>query len=278
MSPGGPTPSPATDPAAAFASARLWIIDLDGVVWLTGRPIGDPGGAIAALRDHGVRVVFATNNSAPTTAELLARLDNCGVSAPATDLVTSAGALASLLQPGESVRALAEGGVLEALDARGVTVVDGDHDESAADAAVVGWSRSFDFNSLAATASVARATGRLLATNEDPTHPTPTGLVPGAGSLLAAVATASGVTPVIAGKPHQPMATLMQDAFGFKEGDGSAVVIGDQPRTDGRLAERLKAPFGLVDSGVTPAGAERFEVPVDLRSLDFATLVRTVLG
>jgi ribonucleotide monophosphatase NagD (HAD superfamily) len=95
---------------------------------------------------------------------------------------------------------------------------------------------------------------------------------------LAAVATASGVTPVIAGKPHQPMATLMQDAFGFKEGDGSAVVIGDQPRTDGRLAERLKAPFGLVDSGVTPAGAERFEVPVDLRSLDFATLVRTVLG
>ena len=65
-----------------------------------------------------------------------------------TDLVTSAGAVASLLQPGESVKVLAEGGVLEALAARGVHTDDGDR----AVAAVVGWSRSFDFDSLAATA------------------------------------------------------------------------------------------------------------------------------
>jgi HAD superfamily hydrolase (TIGR01450 family) len=267
-----PQPSPAT--AATFASATLWIVDLDGVVWLTGEPIGDAGGAIASLRAHGVRVVFATNNSAPTSEELLARLQKFGVTAPAEDLVTSAGAVASLLQPGESVKVLAEGGVLEALAARGIKIVDG----PGADAAVVGWTRSFDFAALASTASVARTTGRLLATNEDPTHPTPTGLVPGSGALLAAVATASGVTPVIAGKPHQTMATLMEHAFGFEAGDPSVVVIGDQPRTDGRLAERLKVPFGLVDSGVTPAAADGFDVPVSLRFPDFETLVRTVLS
>jgi glycerol 3-phosphatase-2 len=263
-----------TSPAAMFASATLWIVDLDGVVWLSGEPIGDVCGAIMALRSRGVRVVFATNNSAPTTEELLARLDRFGVTSTAADLATSAGASASLLHPGQSVKVLAEGGVLEALDARGVTTVE----RGAADAAIVGWSRSFDFDSLASTASVARSSGRLIATNEDPTHPTPAGLVPGAGALLAAVATASGIVPEIAGKPHEPMAALMKSAFGFEEGDHSVVMIGDQPRTDGRLADRLKIPFGLVDSGVTRPGDENFDVPVAVRCPDFVTMVRTVLG
>ena len=96
-------------------------------------------------------------------------------------------------------------------------------------------------------------------------HPTPAGLVPGSGALLAAVATASGIVPEIAGKPHEPMAALMRSAFGFEVGDGSVVMIGDQPGIDGRLAERLEIPFGLVDSGVTPAEADGFDVPVAVR-------------
>jgi 4-nitrophenyl phosphatase len=265
-------PDPAST-ASAFGSASLWIVDLDGVVWLSGEPIGDVSGAVAALRAHGARVVFATNNSAPTSAELLARLDHLGVTSSAEDLVSSAGAAASLLDSGQSVRVLAEAGVLEALDRRGVKAVEGD----GAQAAVVGWSRSFDFDSLAATASAARGSGRLIGTNEDPVHPTPAGLVPGSGALLAAVATASGVTPQIAGKPHEPMAALMRSAFGFASGDRAVVMIGDQPGTDGRLAERLGIPFGLVDSGVTPAGADGFDTPVTVRYPDLVTLVQDVL-
>ena len=259
--------------ASSFGSASLWIVDLDGVVWLSGEPIGEVAKAITSLRAQGVRVVFATNNSAPTTAELLDRLERLGVTASSDDLVSSAGAAASLLDPGQSVRALAEGGVLEALERRGVKTVDGD----SAEAAVVGWSRSFDFDSLAATATVARRSGRLIGTNQDPVHPTPAGLQPGSGALLAAVATASGVQPEIAGKPHEPMAALMRRAFGFAVGDSSVVMIGDQPATDGRLAERLGIPFGLVDSGVTPAGADGFDTPVAIRSADLVTLVEEVL-
>lgn len=265
---------PAVAGGSAFASATLWIVDLDGVVWLSGQPIGEVGGAIAALRQRGIRVVFATNNSAPTTGELLARLDRIGIAASADDLVSSAGAVASLVAPGQSVKVLAEPGVAEALHARGVAMVD----DGTVDAAVVGWSRSFDFDRLAATATAARTSGRLIATNEDPTHPTPAGLVPGAGALLAAVATASGVTPEIAGKPHGPMASLMKDKFGFDDGATSVVMIGDQPRTDGRLAQRLRIPFGLVDSGVTPAGTDVTEVPVSLRYPDLASLVESCLS
>lgn len=258
----------------AFGAALLWIVDLDGVIWLAGKPIGDAAGAVATLRAHGARVVFATNNSAPTTDELLARLARIGVEASPDDLVSSAKAAASLLEPGQSVKVLAEGGVLEALDGRGVTAVNG----GPVDAAIVGWCREFDFDSLAATATAARGSGRLIGTNEDPTHPTPTGLVPGSGALLAAVATASGVTPEVAGKPHRPMAELMLRTFAFEEGDPSVVMIGDQPRTDGRLAERLRIRFGLVDSGVTPAGVDHFDAPVATRAPDFAALVRQSLG
>ncbi len=265
---------PASAGGSAFASATLWIVDLDGVIWLSGQPIGDVGAAVGSLRRRGIRVVFATNNSAPTTAELVDRLARCGVTAGPADLASSAGAAASLLDPGQSVRVLAQGGVLEALATRGVKAVSGD----AAEAAVVGWSRSFDFDTLAATADAARRTGRLIGTNEDPVHPTPDGLVPGSGALLAAVATASGVDPTVAGKPHEPMAALMRQAFGFATGEPSVVMVGDQPRTDGKLAERLGIAFGLVDSGVTAAGTTDFDTPVTVRAPDFVTLVRHSLS
>jgi HAD superfamily hydrolase (TIGR01450 family) len=258
---------------AAFGAASLWIVDLDGVVWLTGEPIGDIAGAVDRLRARGARVVFATNNSSPTTEELLSRLDRMGVASSAADLATSAGAVASLVRPGQSVQVLAEGGVVEALDARGVVRTDG----GPVDAAVVGWSHAFDFDSLATIATAARTSGRLIGTNEDPTHPTPAGLMPGSGALLAAVATASGITPLVAGKPHEPMASLMRSRFGFEEGDPSVVMVGDQPRTDGRLAQRLRIRFALVDSGVTRPGVHEFDTPVAVRTPDFVTLVHSTL-
>jgi glycerol-1-phosphatase len=257
-----------------LAGADLWIVDLDGVIWLTGEPIGNVAGAVGSLRAAGKRVVFATNNSAPTTEVLLTRLRRAGIEADARDLAGSAAAVASLLEPGQKARVLAEDGVFEALRLRGVDAVE----DGPVDAAIVGWSRSFDFASLTTIAQAARTAGRLLGTNEDPTHPTPEGLVPGSGALLAAVATASGVTPVIAGKPHPPMAALMKARFGFEDGDASVVMVGDQPGTDGRLAQCLSIPFALVDSGVTPPGAHDFSEPVSVRAPDFVTLVERSLG
>lgn len=262
------------DPPSAFGSASLWIIDLDGVVWLAGEPIGDVSGAVAELRRHGVRVVFATNNSAPTTGQLLARLAAVGIESDAGDLATSATAAASLFDRGQTVGVLAEDGVYEALEEHGVRTAEG----KAVDAVVVGWSRAFDFDRLADTAAAARSAGRLVATNEDPTHPTPEGLVPGSGALVAAVATASGLTPEVAGKPHRAMAAMMQDRFGFGNGDGAVVMVGDQPGTDGALAARLGIPFALVDSGVTTAGAGGAGVAVATRAPDLVTLVRCSLG
>ena len=258
------------DPDERLVSdGATWIVDLDGVVWLAGEPIGAVATAVSALRGRGVRIVFATNNSAPTTGEIVARLAHAGIPATAEDLVTSAQAAASLLEPGCTALVLAEAGVLEALEARGVKV----RDSGPVDAVVVGWTHHFDFGSLTRVSGAVREGARLIGTNEDPTYPTPSGLVPGSGALLAAVATAGGVEPEIAGKPHPATVALLRSRFHLEGASGPVIMVGDRPMTDGHLAIELGVPFALVDSGVTSSADEVTEVPVAYRAKDFAELV-----
>ena len=219
-----------------------WALDLDGVLWRGAVSIPGAAEAVVRLRARGERVVFLTNNAAPTIAEHLAKLEGMGVGADAGDLITSAQAAATLLEPGSTALACAGPGVREALAARGVRIVQ----SGPADAVVVGWHREFDFPRLARAADAVRGGARLVGTNEDATFPTPDGLLPGAGALLAAVAYASGATAEIAGKPHAPMQRLVAERVG-----SVAIVVGDRPSTDGALARALGARFALVLSGVT---------------------------
>ena len=245
-----------------------WILDLDGVVWLAGQPIEGVGEAVGQLRDHDVRVVFATNNSAPTTDELIQRMHRADIAAEPQDIITSAQAAAELVQPGELVLALADGGAREALLARGVTLVE----DGPVDAVVVGWTHDFTFERLAQAADAVRAGARLIGTNDDPTHPTPTGLLPGSGALLAAVVTASGHDAQVAGKPYQPMVELIKAHH-----PDVTVVVGDRPSTDGLLARALEVPFALVLSGVTESG-QPVDPPADVTARDLGDLVQKALG
>ncbi len=228
------------------------MLDLDGVVWLTAKTIPGAGEAVGLLRSAGARVFFASNNSSPTVGDLLARLVAAGVPAEADDVVTSGQAAASMLEPGTSALVVGDDGVVEALAARGVhaqkaaDVDDRSARDAHVDAVVVGFTTRFDYGVLRRAADAVRAGARLVGTNEDATLPTPEGPVPGAGSILAAVATASGATPEVAGKPHEPLAALIARRVGRV-----AAVVGDRPSTDGALARRLGVPFALVLSGVT---------------------------
>jgi glycerol-1-phosphatase len=246
-----------------------WVIDLDGVIWLTGEPIEGVDGAVAALRQAGVRTLFATNNSAPTRAELHARLANCGITADDADLVTSSDVAADMVPVGSTALVLADDGVREALERRGVTVVE----HGPADVVIVGWTKSLTFDTISQAAQTVRDGARLIGTNEDPTHPTPHGLLAGGGAILAAVATAAETVPEVAGKPHQPTATAIAD-----RAHDLRVMVGDRPATDGILATQLNIPFALVLSGVTDAASVPTDPAPEQVAADLATLVRTTLG
>ena len=233
-------------------------LDLDGVVWLVDQPIPGAADAVARLRASGDDVVFVTNNSSQPVAEVESKLARHGI--PATgDVITSAMAVVTLIEPGETVLVCAGPGVVEALEAGGARPVrDGD-----ADAVVVGFHRDFDYERLRIAARAVRRGARLLATNADSSYPTPDGPIPGGGAILAAVATATGAEAVVAGKPHAPMADLVRSRLG-----PTGVMVGDRADTDGQ--------FALVHTGVTPAGVAVEPVP-DLVAPDLRALV-TDLG
>jgi 4-nitrophenyl phosphatase len=231
-----------------------WILDLDGVVWLGPEPIPGAVDAVRRLRAAGERVLFLTNNSSASVGDYLAKLVGLGIPAEPGDLLTSAQAAARLLEPGTTALVCAGPGVDEALRARGVTTVR----EGRADAVVVGWHTDFDYARLTAAFRAVHAGARLIGTNDDPTYPSPDGLLPGGGSILAAVATAAGVAAEIAGKPNAPMAALVRerlarDGMGTMDGTDGVILVGDRMSTDGLMAARLRVPFGLVLTGVTTA-------------------------
>jgi glycerol-1-phosphatase len=255
--------------AHAGAQTGTWVIDLDGVVWLADDPIAGSAEAVERLRGSGIRVLFVTNNAASTPEQLTSRLHSAGIEASDADVVSSAQAAARLLDPGTTAFVCGDEGLRRALGERKVNLVDG----APADAVVVGWTGSFDFDLLERSMLVVRSGARLIGTNADPTHPVPGGLTPGAGSILAAVATASQVEPEVAGKPEKAMAALVRSLA-----PDVSLVVGDRPATDGLFAKRLGVEYGLVYSGVTPADHGALEHTPDIEAENLAGIVNLVLG
>jgi len=246
------------------------LLDLDGVVWLARRPIPGSVEAIARLRAAGTRVLFVTNNSMSKVAQQEAALEAIGVPAVG-DVVTSAMAAAQLIEPGDTVHVCGGPGIVEAVERRGAVVADA----GPYTAVMVGLNPAFTYDVLKDAAAAVRSGARFIGTNDDATYPTPDGPIPGGGSILAAVTVASGVQPVVAGKPHAPMASLVRSIVGDVAAR-EAVMIGDRPDTDGAFARRLGCRYGQVFSGVT-ARDEALDITPDITGDDLASIVDELL-
>jgi HAD superfamily hydrolase (TIGR01450 family) len=246
-----------------------WALDLDGVVWLAGRRIPGAPEAVAMLRAAGERVVFLTNNSGPLLEGHVEALGRAGIEADPCDIATSSQAAAEMLDTGSVAAVVGDEGLRQALRERGVDIVT---PGAQAGTVVVGRTVDLDYDELSAAAQAVRDGARFIATNTDATFPTPERLLPGAGALIAFVATASGRRPEVAGKPHPPMASLVKARYG-----DLSVMVGDRPDTDGRFAQLVGARFGLVLSGVTSPA----DLPVDpapaFVSADLRSLVESVI-
>ncbi len=226
------------------------VCDLDGVLWTGARPIPGAADAVAHLRAAGRRVAFLTNNSSRVIADVRDQLADMGVDTEPDDVISSAQAAAALLEgdlaAGSRVLVSGGPGIVEALEACGLTPVANDSSFAGDVAAVVcGMDRSFDFARLDRAAGAIRDGARFVATNTDATFPGADRITPGAGALVAAIATASGREPEVAGKPSEPTVRLVRSRLG-----ATGVIVGDRPSTDGELARRLGWPFAMVLSGV----------------------------
>ena len=236
-------------------SAAPILCDLDGVVWLMHQPIAGSVNAIQLLKNAGHRVLFVTNNSYSVISDQENALAKIGIDAY-NDVVTSSQAAGALLRKGERVLLGGGPGAVEAVKNAGAVLAGRSDDQTDSeidqevDTVMVGFHPSFDYRGLTRLSQAVRNGARLIATNDDATYPTPRGLIPGGGSILAAVVAASGVEPIIAGKPHQPMADLVRQVLGVTD-LSDAWMVGDRPSTDGLFAQTVGCKFAQVLTGIS---------------------------
>jgi glycerol 3-phosphatase-2 len=225
-----------------------FLFDLDGVLYRGDEPVPGASEALAALRLAGRRPAFVTNNSARTPAAVAERLRRLGIEAAADEVETSALTTAELLHRRDcrSAFVVGEEGIREALRAVGIKVLESD--PPSADAVVVGWDRGADYAKLRTASILVERGAAFVGTNGDASWPAPDGTRwPGAGALLAVIATTTGARPEIVGKPNAPLYV----AALARAGGGEPLVIGDRLDTDIAGAAALGWDSLLVLTGVT---------------------------
>ncbi len=238
-------------PAADYDVALL---DLDGVVYSGPQAIAGAPEALSRAKEAGLRLAFVTNNASRSPSAVAAHLTRLGVPARSSDVVTSAQAAASVIAskfpPGSAVLVAGSNGLRIALRERGMRPVSLAADKPVA--VVQGFVPGINYELLAEAGVAVRDGAFYVATNSDSTLPTPRGPQPGNGSLLAVIITATGVQPVVAGKPQTP---LHAEAVA-RTGARHPLVVGDRLDTDIEGAVRGGADSMLVLTGVTsPKGA-----------------------
>jgi glycerol 3-phosphatase-2 len=222
------------------------LLDLDGTVY-AGQDVVP--GALAALQGSAQRLLYVTNNASRTPSAVAAHLTELGLPTTAADVVTSAQSAARLLgerlEPGAAVLVVGAPALVEEVIAVGLVPV---RESDPTPAAVVqGHSPDTGWTALAEATVAIRAGAVWVATNTDLTLPSARGLLPGNGSMVAVVRSATDHDPVVAGKPARP---LMEDALD-RSGATAPLVVGDRLDTDIAGARAVGARSLLVLTGVS---------------------------
>jgi 4-nitrophenyl phosphatase len=229
---------------------RGFVFDLDGCVWSGDALNPGAGETLAALHRAGRRLAFLTNNSRATGAEIRRRLHALGVAAAEhclTPLEIIGEVIAARCGPSR-VLVIGAAELAEVIAAAGHEVLDV---KDYARATVVAVGNDFDltYERLTAAARAARHGALLITPNVDPRLPLGGGeFLPGCGAIVAAVAAAAGVSPVVVGKPEPPLFRMALDRMGLAP--GAAAMVGDSVPSDIRGARAV----GMTTVFYAPAG------------------------
>jgi len=229
------------------------ILDMDGVLWKEDQPLGDLPAAFGMIEKEGWQVMGMTNNSTRTPDQYLQRLRKFGVELRPGQVINSSEATAHYLHDrfpeGGPVFMVGEEGLLTALEQRGFKPFQTKRSNTKPVAVVAGMDRALTYLKIETAARYIRDGSPFIGTNPDKTYPTPEGLSPGAGVVLAAVEAASGQVPMIMGKPHRRMYQTALERMGCAA--EQVLVVGDRLETDILGAQEMGCKSALVLSGIS---------------------------
>jgi NagD protein len=234
---------------------RTWLSDMDGV--LVHEEVAIPGAAefVKRLKERGRPFLLLTNNSIYTARDLQARLARSGIDVPEKAIWTSALATAQFLdqqRPGGTAYVIGEAGLTTAMHSIGYVLSERDPEY-----VVLGETRTYSFEAITTGIRLIENGARFIATNPDPSGPSPQGSIPATGSVAALISRATGVEPYYVGKPNPLM---MRSALNRIDAHSeSTMMVGDRMDTD--IVSGLEAGLRtvLVLTGSTrPDAVERF--------------------
>lgn len=234
-----------------FPMLKGLILDMDGVLWHDNEPIGNLSKIFAQIRSLGFNFVLATNNATKTIQEYMEKLAGFGVQVKSEQILTSAVATYNYLQtncPEKRVVFIVGSDSLKK-DARRRgfdLLLEGEQKQ--ADLVIVGLDPALTYEKISFAAKQIRSGAEFIATNTDATYPTPAGLLPGAGTMVAAIQTASGKEPLVIGKPSSSL--YIQAMKVMELTPDEVLCVGDRLSTDILGAQNGGFHSALVLSGV----------------------------
>jgi 4-nitrophenyl phosphatase len=226
------------------------VIDMDGVLWRGNTPLPGLTNFFDLLQSRSISFILATNNSSKTPGQYLQKLASFGVNIEPEHILTSSLATAAYLKQalrnGAVVYVVGQDGLHEAMRNAGFTVLD--DSSQPADAVVAGIDFTLTYEKLKHAVLLIQRGARFIGTNGDLTFPLEEGFAPGAGSILAAIQAATGVAPVVIGKPERFMFDLaVQKMNSTPE---HTAMLGDRLETDILGGQRAGLKTIMVTTGV----------------------------
>jgi len=269
---------------------QVFMFDIDGVIHVSGKEVPGAGATLAALRAAGKTVMFMTNNATKTPEDVVTTFAQFGAVAKPEEVMTSGIAAADYLQSrglaGKAVYVVGMNALAETLKARAhVLSFGGEEDtfKSREDmledffpslsppanevaAVVVGADFRFNYYKLARAANYLKQNPSCLfvATNPDPCAMLGKNtIVPAAGSLVEAIACASGRRPdIVCGKPSASLARHLLTSRGFDP--STTCMVGDRTDTDIAFGRGVGMQTLFVESG-TMTQEEAASAPIEHR-------------
>ncbi|MFK3938414.1 TIGR01457 family HAD-type hydrolase [Alkalihalobacillus sp. NPDC078783] len=224
-----------------------YLIDLDGTMYRGGEVIPEAIEFVRELERRELPYLFVTNNSTKTPETAAAHLRKLAIPATSDHVYTSAMATASYIreqQQAARVYVIGEEGIREACRHAGLVEA-----TENVDFVIVGLDREVTYQKIKQASLLIQQGSTFIATNQDHALPTEEGLVPGNGSIVAAIATASGTKPMFVGKPEALIMNQALDKLGLRSSE--TMMVGDNYRTDIMAGLNAGMDTMLVLSGVT---------------------------
>ncbi|MDQ3539045.1 MAG: HAD-IIA family hydrolase, partial [Chloroflexota bacterium] len=261
--------------------AKAFIFDMDGVLYRGKTPLPGVQDLFNALTVRGIRFLLATNNSMATPAAYVKRMADMGVDVSEADVQTSATAtrdyLLGELKPDARILTVGMPALAEQIFTGTAFRPATDDTSEPVDAVVAGLDLEFTYDKLHRAMQAILDGARFVATNTDATLPIEGGVQPGAGSIVAAIATASQTQPVVVGKPETLMMIKGIELLGVTAGE--TVMVGDRLDTDILSGHRAGLRTALVLTGVSQrSDLETAEVLPDVIFTDLPAMTQAIVG